>query len=157
MRTGSGQSEPALALNERLENIFPSDLPFRGIVVRSDSAEQNIPRQITPLFVGKRWSCISLAELRNEYDGPFADVVAWLSTDAIRYFLPAFLRACIMDPPHVVGTLPESLVSRLHCDWKANPETWTVLTHAQRDAIIACLRNAVIGSKVCNRMLSDLC
>jgi hypothetical protein len=82
----------------------------RGDIVTSDELE---PKMVRQLFGSKRWNDIS-TELLNGYDqrADLSAVVAFLSDEANRYYLPAFMTFIVCDAKGA-GLLLDVLLSRL--------------------------------------------
>jgi hypothetical protein len=52
---------------------------------------------VAEFFKGKRWQDVTLEGLRNGYEGPPDACLCFMSGDALRYYLPAFMHIAMRD------------------------------------------------------------
>jgi len=98
----------ATALVRAIEAAFGNlSVPGDDNLVLNDSGSHLECNQVKAKFRGRHWRSLSLSDLTGE-----ADSLAFFTPEAFRFFLPAFVRASVLDydrsdliPMVVVGAL----------------------------------------------------
>ncbi len=88
---------------------------------------------IAAFFSGKRWQELTIIELRR-----YSAALSFLQPEAFRYFLPAFMRAELIDPASA-DVIGQSIVYKF-----AEPEAFWAATYEQRLALFSAAEKRVI-------------
>jgi len=88
----------AAEIEALLLRAFPVNTPpSPDEVTDKGPSERCLERDaISKLFGSKQWTEISWQSLNEEYSGDPAACLGFMSHDAFRYFLPAYLRLCVL-------------------------------------------------------------
>ena len=86
-------------LTNELENIFHNDAPPNSEnILRNGSYESNIESgYVVNFFNGKKWTDVTLNKFINDYEGDPSACLLFMSPEAFRYYLPLYLRICLVD------------------------------------------------------------
>ena len=89
-----------------LLRTFPVGTPPSPNEVTDTAPSERRPEgdAISRFFGGKPWTEISWQSLVDEYAGDPAACLGFMCNDAFRYFLPAFLRICVLKGPDADAT-----------------------------------------------------
>jgi len=89
----------AAEIEALLLRAFPVDSPPTPDEVTDKApSERCLEREAIAQFFGNRsWSEISWHSLRDEYSGDPAACLGFMSHHAFRYYLPAYLRVCVLS------------------------------------------------------------
>jgi hypothetical protein len=96
-----------------LDEAFPDDSPPMGDKLTSHATGVGSEYDyVKAYFEGKRWKDVTLDSLRSGYPGPASACLNFMSPEAFRYYLPAFLIITMEDPVEadaIVDTVISSL------------------------------------------------
>ncbi len=90
------------------EEAYPGD----DRIAYNTSARQEECNQVTGFFRGKHWRDITLESLAEEYGGDGAACLAFMTPEAYRFYLPAYMLISI-DHPGTGDVLADAAVGSL--------------------------------------------
>lgn len=100
--------EEIAALERQLEEAF-GDLPVpaEDELVYDNSGDHFECNQISARFRGRHWRDLTIEDVTEE-----PDALAFLTTEAFRFFLPAFIRVSLLEPERA-DRIPTHVLSSL--------------------------------------------
>jgi len=86
-------------LSRELEDTFENQGPPRAKkLLKEGTRKSNIESgYVLNFFNGKRWNDVTLKQLTQHYEGDPSACLLFMSPEAFRYYLPLFLRICLID------------------------------------------------------------
>jgi len=103
-----------LALANLIKREF-STVPFSGswnIVLKKDYDQVIEARQVADYFSDKKWQDITVRSLRADYIGDASACLVFMTPQAFRFYLPAYLLICI-DEYNEADVIYDSTITRL--------------------------------------------